>query len=1100
MTSTRNRVLYGYLLVFLTQMTVTVFTSTADSTKSDIADESGDMSQSRGIAKYPDVSAARIVFLFDGELWLVPRDGGLASSLTKESGPKSVAKFSPDGQTVAFTGRHDGIYTVPIKGGAPTRITHNPGGTDLCNWTPDGRLLFMTDTFFAPADFGEEAYLRELYTVPATGGLPEKLPVAHGASGAISPNGTWLAYTGYAEGRTEHKMRYKGGLAPDIWLFNLRTRESRKITDWVGSDSSPMWHLETLYYLSDAGPEQRRNIWSYELKSGRRTQVTRFSDFDIKWPSMGPGPNGKGEIVFVRGADLYLLDLITEKARKVTFALPTDRIDSHLRSVDASRSIANWNLSPDGSEAVIEARGRIWISQLANGSAPSILTHGTAAERYPIWSPDGRSIAYFSDVTGEYQLYLAPSDRSGAPRQLTSRGPGFPFPPSWSPDSENIVFSDSTGSIYVYSLRTSETRKIQRDLFVRQPQLSWSADSSWLAFTGSADSQQAIWLYDMQTGETHQITGGGCDDKWPTFDRSGDYLFFLSNRNFDGLTYDSVDYSNFIYPSTELLMVLPLRRDVPSPDSKHKALQMGPPRKRLEIDFDQIERRAVVVASEVGKYSDLAVTPDGSLLYKFAPPGAGSSLKRVSFGAAGSGGPKVVLNSVGDFRVSGDGTKLFLREGDRIVSVDAASGQKIADSMAFTNMPLDIVPPVEWKQIYLEAWRLYRDFFYDPQMRGVNWPRMRDKYAALLKACASREDLDYVIGEMLGELGSSHVYLNPPGATGAPAAMNEEGTGMLGVDFSVDQGAYRIAKIYDAAASDATARNPLRQPGLDVKEGDYLLAVNGKPLDTKQDPWAAFLGLAGKDVTLTLSRKPVLDANARSEIVKPGDLELLYRHEAWIEATRSYVERKTSGRVGYVYLKMTSEFGFREFTRQFGPQLGKEALILDARWNQGGHIPYHLLDILRRQFYFYSDDMRRDVGQKNYFLDGPKCILINGVTQSGGDLLAYLVQKSAVGRLVGTRTMGAMIGAGGLNIPFIDGGYSLVPTVGFYGSSGSWIVEGHGVPPDVELLDDPAAMAIGADPQLDAAIKVIMSELRSRPQKRIVRPPFEMSESPAFPK
>jgi len=380
-------------------------------------------------------------------------------------------------------------------------------------------------------------------------------------------------------------------------------------------------------------------------------------------------------------------------------------------------------------------------------------------------------------------------------------------------------------------------------------------------------------------------------------------------------------------------------------------------------------------------------------------------------------------------------------------------------------------------------------------MRGVNWPQIREKYARLLDTCASREDVDYVIGEMLGELGSSHVYLNPPSGAGATA----EGTGMLGVDFSVDRGAYQIRKIYDAAPSDITvpdpARNPLREPGIDVKEGDYLLAVNGKPLETKEDPWAAFLGLAGKDVTLTVSRRPVLDGDARNVVVKPGYLELLYRHRAWIECTRSYVERKTAGRVGYVYLKMTSEYGFREFTRQFAPQLGKEALILDARWNQGGHIPYHLMDILTRQFYFYSEDMRRTVGQKNYFLDGPKLVLINGVTQSGGDLLAYLVKKSAVGKLVGARTMGAMVGAGGLWIPFIDGGFSLVPTVGFYDASGKWIVEGHGVPPDIEVTDDPAKMLENSDPQLDAAIELVMSELRARPARRIVHPPKENQRS-----
>ena len=334
----------------------------------------------------------------------------------------------------------------------------------------------------------------------------------------------------------------------------------------------------------------------------------------------------------MNGVDVYLFDLITEKAHTVKITVPDDQIDSHLRSVDASKLIANWNLSPDGSQAVVEARGIIWIAPGGNGSSPRTLTNGTVAERYPAWSLDGRWVAYFSDITGEYQLYVAPSDRSSMPRKLTSLGAGFRFPPLWSPDSASIAFSDSTGSIYVHSLRRSETKNIHKDSTVRQPQVSWSPDSSWLAFTGSADSLQAIFVYDTQTGETHQVTGGGYDDQWPTFDRNGDYLYFVSKRNYYGLTYDSVDYSNFIYPSTELIMALPLRGDVPSPDRSAMTRKVGNPQKHLVIDFDQLERRAVIVASEVGTYSDLAVTHDGSLLYKFVPPGAGPSLKSLSFG------------------------------------------------------------------------------------------------------------------------------------------------------------------------------------------------------------------------------------------------------------------------------------------------------------------------------------------------------------------------------------------------------------------------------------------------------------------------------------
>jgi tricorn protease len=1058
-----------------------------------------DISRSRaGVPRFPDVSATQITFLFAGELWLVPREGGAATALTHEANPKGSPKFSPDGQTIAFTGSYDGIYTIPAAGGSVVRVTHHTGATDLCDWAPGGRLLFMTDAFLFVGNFDGQSRLRQLFTVPATGGLPSKLPVPYGANGAISPDGQWLAYTFQAEGQREHIKHYQGGLAPDIWLFNLRTHQSRKITVWPGTDTAPMWHDETIYYLSDAGNERRLNIWSYEMKSGRRQQITHFENYDVKWPSIGPGPNAQGEIVFVNGTDLYLLDLGTNSSHRVDISLPENDLDIRPRAVDVSQSVTNWSLSPDGKQVVVEARGDIWIASAEN-AGPRDITHTSgAAERNPSWSPDGRWIAYFSDVDGEYQLYVVSSDGTGSPRQLSHLGVGFRYRPVWSPDSRRIAFADSTGSIYINTIDNAATKKIRQDPIVRQPQLSWSPDSTWLAFPGSANGVASLWLYSVDKGEAHQVTGGGYNDRSPTFDRDGDYLFFVSDRNFDPLTYDSVDYSKFIYPSTEQVMALPLRRDLGPPwqlKGNSSNRQTESPKSPLAIDFDDFERRAVIVSSDKGKYSNLAVAHDGRLLFTFAPAEGFCrscspipSIKMFDFKERRESGktePKTVLSGAGDFRLSVSGKTLFVRQGDSIATLDVAADQKPNKSISLSNMKVEINPPSEWPQIFTEAWRIYRDFFYDPAMRGVDWPAMREKYGKLLSGCANREDVDYVIGEMLGELGSSHVYLySPPGGQQTP-----EGVGILGVDFALDRGAYRFEKIYDSAPSDTEARNPLRQPGVDVREGDYLLAVNGKPLDTKQDPWAAFTGLAEKDVTLTVSSKPILDQEARLVAVRPGSFDI-YRHRSWLESNRAYVERKTAGRVGYLFLHVTSEYGFREFTRQFGPQLNKEALIIDSRWDFGGHIPYHLLDILSRQVYFYGVDLRRSVSNHGYVLQGPKYILVNGVTMSGGDFLSFLTHKSGVAKLVGTRTMGAAVGAGGVFIPFIDGGFSLPPTVGLYDEHGTWVVEGRGVEPDLEVVDDPALMLKGEDPQLDAAIQLVMNDLRARPPLTPVKPPF----------
>jgi tricorn protease len=1057
-----------------------------------------------GVLRYPDVSATQIAFIFAGEVWLVPREGGLAAPLTRKSGPKFSPKFAPDGQTIAFTGDYDGIYTIRVAGGSVFRVTHHPGATNLCDWTQDARLLFMTDAFSFAANFDGQARIRQLFTVPATGGLPEKVRVPYGANGAISPDGQWLAYTLYAEGQREHKSRYQGGLAPDIWLLNLRNYQARKITDWDGTDSAPMWHGETIYYLSDAGRERRLNIWCYELATGRRQQLTKFDDYDVKWPSVGPGPRGEGELVFVKGSDLYLLALSRNKAHKVSVALPEDRFELRPRTLDASKFVTNWNISPDGRHVVAVARGDLWTIPADKGTPRNLTGTSGAFERDPSWSPDGRWVAYTSDARGDYQLFIVSRDGAATPRQLSRLGPGYRFQPIWSPDSRRIAFSDSSGSIYLHTLGNSETKQVRQDPLVRQPHLSWSPDSSWLAFSGGANDGQAIWLYSVETGDAHQVTSGGYNDRSPTFDRKGDYLFFVSNRNFDPLAYDSTDYNNFTYPTTDLVIAVPLRRGLGPPwksgsDSRSKTPEG--PTKSFVIDFEEFERRAVVAASEKGSYSNLAVTDDGELIYAFTPQENGPSIpgdsppsiKMLNFTGGSDSGrkSKTVLSRASAFRLSDDGKKVLVRVGDTMAIVDAAPGQKLDAQISMSGMTVEIEPRDEWRQIFNDAWRLYRDFFYDPAMRGVDWSAMREKYGRLLAACANREDVDYVIGEMLGELSSSHVYLNSPPKQQLPP----EEVGMLGVDFELAQGAYRIVKIYDAAPSDVSARNPLRQPGVDVKEGDYLLAVNGRPLDTKQDPWAAFKGTAGKVVTLSVSRKPVLDRETREVVVQPFYFDSFYRLRAWIEANRAYVERKTSGKVGYLFLPVTSEYGFREFTRQFGPQLGKEAMIIDVRWNQGGHIPFHLIDILSRQIYFYSVDQRQGVSQRNpgYLHEGPRCILINEITMSGGDLLSYMARKSNVGKLIGRRTMGAMVGAGGINIPFIDGGFSVVPTVGFYDSSRRWIVEGRGVEPQLDVLDDPGLMIKGGDPQLDAAIQQMMNELRQRPPTPKVQPPFRDS-------
>ena len=1027
----------------------------------------------RGIVRHPGVSKNQIVFAYAGDLWLASREGGRASRMTNAPGPRSYPRFSPDGRTIAFTGSHNGIYTIPVAGGTPQRITHHPGTTTLCSWTPDGRILFMTDAFSPIFDGDGQARVRQLFTVPASGGLPDKLPVPYGADGTISPDGQTLAYTPYAEGQTEAKKGYSGGHAPDIWLFNLRTSEAKRITDWKGTDARPMWHGESVYCVSDAGPEGRLNIWSYHSRTAERRQITRFKDHDVKWPSMGPGPGGQGEIVFVSGADAYLLDLATGAARKVEITLPQEALETGPVRVDARRTLIGWNLSPDGQRAVLEARGDIWTVSVDKGTARDLTKTSGAAERDPSWSPDGRSIAYFSDATGEYQLYVLPADGSGRPRQVSRLEGGYRFRPVWSPDSRKIAFHDSRGNIHLHTVESGETKTIDRDPLVSQPQASWSPDSRWLAYArGAAGSPRftAIWLYDSDTGRTHQVTSGAYNDSWPTFDSSGRYLYFVSARRFLSPRFDSVDYNNFIYSSTDVLLVVSLRGDIGAPWAPPTG--QAQPSADRGIELAGFEHRALTALRDNGKYGNLVAGRDGRLFFAFTPDDGAPAVKMLSLAEGREA--KTVLAGVTDFRLSADGKRLLVRQGDGLAVADAVPDQKVDRHIDLAGMTVDVDLRAEGRQVFDDAWRLQRDFFYDEKMHGVDWPATRARYAKLLDACGRRDDVYEVIREMLGELGASHVFVWPP----RPDQPPREDTGLLGVDFALENGAYRIATIYDGAASDPFARSTLLRPGVNVEEGDYLLAVNGAPLDTKQDPWIAFKGLAGKTAKLTVSKKPAIDGDAREvNVIMRGD-ENYIRNRAWVEANRAHVEQRSKGKLGYLYLANTHEYGSQEFSRQLSTQLDKEALIIDGRWNEGGHVPLHIIEVLSRTSFDKSLWLRRSAGPHrtpDFLHVGPKCLLINGVAYSGGDELAHLFRQRGLGPLIGTRTMGGMLGAGLINVTFADGGSSLIPHVGSLDEQGRWIVEGQGVAPDIEVLDDPGKMVGGRDPQLDAAIDALMA-------------------------
>jgi tricorn protease len=742
------------------------------------------------------------------------------------------------------------------------------------------------------------------------------------------------------------------------------------------------------------------------------------------------------------------------------------------------------------------------------------------AERSPAWSPDGRWIAFFSDASGEYELHVIQSDGLGEERQLTRLKRGYLFAPKWSPDSAKVAFGDETGRLFVADVEDGGAREVYRNVEGSAPRVSWSSDSKWLAF---ADSEEVgappnIALLNLENGEVRRVTSGRFYDSWPTFDREGEFLYFASNRDFSQPTYGDLD-GNWAYDSTDRIFAVALRDTTPSPllpeidteewsdedeadeekaegedggdeEGEEEGEKGDDEAEPVQIDFDGFEHRAILAPIDRGRFTDLAVNADGKLIYLRNPHwgrGEQATIQLLDLDDEEEV-EKTVVSGVRGFAMSGDGNKLLvIKEGGGMAVIDAAADQSIEDMLSTSGMTDEIDPPREWHQIFRDAWRLYRDFFYAPNMQGVDWNHVYDQYEVMLDDCASREDVGYVLGEMIAELNVGHAYSFGGDYEETP----QVSVGMLACDYELHDGAYRIAKIYEGGPWDADARGPLSQPGIDAKVGDYLLAVNGAPIDAEKDPWAAFQGLAGKTVTLTLSDRPEIDDDARQVVVDllSGDYDLRYR--AWVEDRRAYVERRTDGRVGYIYVPDTGTNGQNELVRQFLGETQKAALIIDERWNGGGQVPTRFVELLNRplaNFWAtrYAEQGYPEPSPANF---GPKCMIINEAAGSGGDYFAFWFRGAGLGKLVGTRTWGGLVGLSG-NPRLIDGAYTSVPRFAFYNIDGTWGIEGHGVDPDIEVVADPALMVDGGDPQLDAAIDLMLEEVAKHPYKPTPKPVY----------
>jgi tricorn protease len=1074
--------------------------------------------------RFPDVSATQIAFVYAGDIWVAPRSGGEAMRLSSPKGEETFPRFSPDGSQIAFSGNYDGnidIYVVPSTGGLPKRLTYHGAPDRMLEWYPDGKSLL-----FASTRASEKDRFNQLYKISVQGGLPEKLPVPYGEFGSISPDGKTLAYVPISTDFRTWK-RYRGGMNPAIWLFDLETYAAKDITGNDAANSQPMWHGATLYFLSDRDKNKRANIWAYDTKKSKFRQVTFFGDLDVHFPNIGPD-----DIIFENGGRLYLLNLATEKYNEVSIQILTDRATLKPHLEDVSKSVREPDISPSGKRAAFEARGDLFTVPAEHGVVRNLTRSSGVAERFPSWSPDGKTIAYFTDRTGEYQLAIRPADGSGKEEILTAFGPGFRYRPYWSPDSKKVAFIDQTLAIFVYDLEKKETKQIDKELWRFEDELkgfkfNWSKDSRWLTYEHDLENQHtALALYDAKEGQKHIITSGYYDDREPVFDPDGKYLFYRSSRSFTPV-YSDLD-ETWIYPNSYQLLAIPLRKDVASPlaprnddegekkdkkedkdetkdkkkdDSKKDEAKAGDdegkkgddkekpekPPKPVEIDLADFERRAVLLPPTNGSFADLAAV-SGKLIYRRLPLAGDNDEKSVlKYYDLEKREEKTILDDVDQSILAAKGENLLARRKDDYVIIEPKADQKFDKKLPLTGLETTIDPVAEWQQIFTEAWRLERDFFYDPHMHGEDWEAMRQRYGGLIKDAVTRWDVNYVIGELIAELNSSHTYRGGGDLEGDL----QRGVGYLGVDFSLENGAYRIKKIIDGAAWDSEVRSPLKRSGVNVNEGDYLLAVNGLPLDTQLEPYAAFQGLANKPVFLTVNSKPTMEGS-REVLVQTLSSEARLRHLAWIEKNRQRVDEASGGQIGYIYVPDTGHNGQSELVRQYRAQYTKPGLIIDERFNSGGQVPDRFIELLARKTINYWA-VRDGHDQQSPALanSGPKAMLINGWSGSGGDCFPFYFQKAGLGPLIGTRTWGGLIGITGAP-PLVDGGNVTVPTIGIYSTKGEWIIEGHGVDPDIPVVDDPSLMAKGHDPQLERAIEEVMQSLKKNPPPDVKRPKYPM--------
>jgi len=1054
------------------------------------------------ILRHPALGKTKIVFSYGGDLWSVPREGGEATHITAGPGVEKDPVISPDGTQVAFSGEYEGnedVYVVPIDGGIPRRLTYHPAPDTPVSWTPDGKQIVFRSNRASYSRF------TQLFQISVEGGFPTEVPLPAGFDGSYSPDEAKLAYMPVMPAFQIWK-RYRGGRTTPIWIATLASGAIEKIPRNNSNDINPIWLGQKIYFLSDRnGPV---TLFSYDIESKKVTEAVHNTGFDLKSASAFGNT-----IAYEQFGTIYLYDTGSGKSKKVDIRVAGDvpAIRPSLQKVDSK--IANARISPTGMRAIFEARGEIFTVPAEKGSIRNLTNTSAVADRDPSWSPDGAQIAYFSDESGEYQLYLRPQNGIGVVTKISlGEKPAFFYGPTWSPDCKKIAYTDNRLNVWYIDLDTKKPVKIDTDTYetpFRDLRPTWSPDSKWIAYNKILKNHlRAVFVYSLDSGKSTQITDGMSDANYAEWDKNGKYLYFAASTD-RGLSTAWLDMSSIDRKVTKSLYVVVLRKEDPSPvapesdDEKvGEALKKTEPAKdakpekadktpvAVRIDFDGIDQRILALPPPARDYHEVFAGQTGVLYLLEAAEANDQAPQRPTvtvqkFDLKTRKTEKIV-EGISAFDLSFNGEKMLFKQGDRWAIGSATAAAKPGEgTLNLSGMEIRVDPREEWRQMYHEVWRIERDFFYDPNAHGLNLKAAEERYRPYVDSIASRDDLNYLFEEMLGELTVGHLFVRG----GAMPDIKPVPCGLLGADYKIENGRYRFARVYSGENWNPNLKAPLTEPGVNVVAGDYLLAVNGHDLRPPQNVYEPFLATAGKQIIIRVGPDPS-GANARDVTVVPIPDESGLRNRDWIEANRRKVDQMSGGRLAYVYLPNTAGAGYTNFNRYYFAQIGKQGAVIDERFNGGGDIADYVIDYLKRPLTnYFSTRYGSDFTTPQNQIFGPKAMIINEYAGSGGDAMPWLFRQENVGKLVGKRTWGGLVGIFGFP-ELIDGGTVTAPNLAFYNLTGEWDVENHGVPPDIEVEFDPAVVRQGHDPQLEKAVEVLMEDLREHPLPVHKKPPY----------